>query len=104
MAERLEVQTTTEFDAWFARLRDERAAAAIRARMLRLRSGNFGDAKSVGEGVAELRVDLGPGYRVYYTRIGLVVVVLLVGGDKRSQTRDIAAAKRLADRVRGEHR
>jgi len=104
MAEGLDVQTTAEFDAWFVRLKDERAVAAIRARMLRLRHGNFGDAKSVGDGVSELRVDLGPGYRVYYTRIGLVIVVLLVGGDKRSQVRDITAARQLADRVRGDYR
>ena len=102
MAELLALQTTAEFDKWFDRLKDERASAAIRARMVRLRNGNFGNSKGVGDGVSEMRIDQGPGYRVYYTRIGLVIVVLLVGGDKGTQTRDIAAAKRLAAAIRGE--
>jgi len=71
------------------------ARAAIQTRINRLRLGNFGDSESVGDGVSELRVDVGKGYRVYYTRIGLQLVLLLVGGDKSSQSRDIKKAKSL---------
>ena len=104
MGDGLDVRTTAEFDAWLAKLKDLRAKAAILARLLRLRTGHFGDAKVVGDGVSELRVDLGPGYRLYYTRIGALVVILLVGGDKGSQSRDIDAAKSLARSIRGEPR
>lgn len=75
---------------------DIRARARILVRIERLAAGNPGDAKAVGEGVSELRIDYGPGYRVYYKKQGRKVVILLVGGDKRSQTRDIKTALRLA--------
>jgi putative addiction module killer protein len=75
-------------------LRDVRAVGIVRARLNRIRLGNFGDCKSVGGGVEELRIDFGPGYRVYYGREGSVVVVLLCGGDKRSQVRDILTAQK----------
>ncbi|WP_425107340.1 type II toxin-antitoxin system RelE/ParE family toxin [Ancylobacter sp.] len=92
----VEVRQTAEFARWFARLRDGAAAARIRARIRRLSLGNPGDAKPVGEGVRELRIDYGPGYRVYFVQRGSVLAILLCGGDKRSQDKDIAAAKALA--------
>lgn len=90
-----ELRQTDVFSAWFDALTDERARARIEVRLRRLSLGNAGDVKPVGEGVSELRVDCGPGYRVYFTQSGKTIVVLLCGGDKRSQRRDIAAALRL---------
>jgi len=81
------------FADWFASLRDQRAQQRIDARLARVEIGNFGDAKGVGEGVLELRVDYGPGYRVYLGRDGREVVILLCGGDKRRQDKDIERAK-----------
>ncbi len=78
---------------WFAKLRDQRAQQRIDARLARLRSGLFGDTKGVGEGVQELKVDYGPGYRLYYGRDGDQVVILLCGGDKSIQDKDIAKAQ-----------
>ena len=77
------------FTEWLAKLRDRQAKARILARLERLEVGNFGDCKPVGKGVSELRIDWGPGYRVYHARVGKTVVVLLAGGDKRTQDRDI---------------
>ena len=82
------------FDDWLLALRDVRARARIRARIARLREGNFGDAKPIGEGVHELRVHHGPGYRIYFARQGRAVVILLCGGDKQTQPPDIERAKR----------
>ncbi|MBI3775811.1 MAG: type II toxin-antitoxin system RelE/ParE family toxin [Gammaproteobacteria bacterium] len=79
---------------WLERLRDRTASAAIRMRLRRIEAGNFGDCKSVGDGVAELRVDVGAGYRVYYAMHGRDIVILLCGGDKRTQDSDIQMAKR----------
>lgn len=81
------------FEEWLDNLKDKRAAARVLARLARVRQGNLGDCKSVGEGVSELRVDYGPGYRVYFGRDGHTLVVLLCGGDKRTQERDIRQAK-----------
>ena len=81
------------FSDWFNRLRDRRAQQRIDARLGRIELGNFGDAKSVGEGVLELRINYGPGYRVYFGRDGHEVVILLVGGDKSGQSRDVLVAK-----------
>ena len=81
------------FSDWFDRLRDRRAQQRIDARLGRIELGNFGDAKSVGEGVLELRINYGPGYRVYFGRDGREVVILLVGGDKSGQSRDVLVAK-----------
>ena len=92
----LEVRQTAIFRDWLAALRDRRAVARIDARLGRLRQGNFGDAKSIGGGVSELRVDYGPGYRLYFARRGDTIVLLLCGGDKDGQIRDIARAKALA--------
>jgi len=82
-------------------VRDRRAKARIDTRLRRFTLGNPGDVKSVGDGVLELRIDYGPGYRVYFTQIGQLVVILLAGGDKSSQQSDIEAAKRLAKEERG---
>jgi putative addiction module killer protein len=82
------------FSDWLDSLRDAQAAGIVRARLNRIRLGNFGDCKSVGGGVEELRIDFGPGYRVYYGREGSFVVILLCGGDKRSQARDILTAQK----------
>lgn len=81
------------FKEWLDDLNDKRAVARVLARLARVRQGNLGDGKSVGEGVAELRVDYGPGYRVYFGQKGQTLVVLLCGGDKRTQYRDIRLAK-----------
>lgn len=78
--------------AWLAGLKDVRGRAKIAARIVRLEAGNFGDCKPVGDGVWELRIDYGPGYRVYYAVIGTAVVLLLCGGDKRKQAADIRRA------------
>lgn len=93
----LRVRQTKTFADWFAALRDERAKNRIAARIVRIEAGNFGDCKPVGAGVSELKVDVGPGYRVYFTRRDGELVILLCGGDKASQQRDIAKAKTLAD-------
>jgi len=89
----LEVLRTTEFIEWLTGLRDIQARVRIAKRIDRIAQGNFGDAKSVGDGVSELRFDFGPGYRIYYVRRGNVVMILLCGGDKDSQARDIERAK-----------
>jgi putative addiction module killer protein len=91
-----EVRQTEAFAAWFSALRDRQAKARIAARIDRLALGNPGDVRPVGEGVSELRIDYGPGYRVYFVQRGTTLVVLLAGGDKRSQSRDIAAARAAA--------
>lgn len=92
----IEVRRTATFAAWIKGLRDERAKARIISRIDRLTPGHFGDVKSVGDGVSELRIFHGPGYRVYLTRQGKAVIILLCGGDKSTQDRDIKAAKVLA--------
>jgi len=95
----LEVVRTPEFARWLSRLRDDRARAIIARRIDRVAEGNLGDVRSVGEGVSELRVDSGPGYRIYFTLRGETVIVLLCGGDKDSQDRDIARARALAQEI-----
>ncbi len=95
----LTVLPTAIFARWFDALRDRRAASKIAARIVRIEAGNFGDAKAVGDRVSELRIDYGPGYRVYFTRREATVVILLVGGDKSTQRADIVAAKAMAEDV-----
>lgn len=95
----LEVRQTDVFATWFAGLRDREARARITARIRRLSLGNPGDVKPVGSGVSEMRIDYGPGYRVYFVGRGDTVVVLLCGGNKRHQNRDIARALDLAEEV-----
>ena len=92
----IEVRQTEVFSNWLRKLRDQKARARIQIRIRRLSLGNFGDAKPVGEGVSELRIDYGPGYRVYFQRIGSLLVLLLVGGAKKTQEADLAKAKALA--------
>jgi putative addiction module killer protein len=92
----IEVRQTGAYAEWFAKLRDRQARARIDARIRRLSLGNPGDVKPVGEGVSELRIDYGPGYRVYFVQRGTTLIVLLAGGDKRTQDRDIKTAITLA--------
>lgn len=87
---------SSKFEKWFGGLKDRRASGRIRQRLARLEQGHFGDAKPVGEGISEMRVDYGPGYRVYFMRSGAVVILLLCGGHKGTQSRDIEEAKRIA--------
>lgn len=91
-----EIRKTDVFARWLDGLRDLQARARVQARIGRLQAGNVGDAKPVGEGVSELRINYGSGYRVYFTRHGRGIVVLLAGGDKRTQSADIKTALRLA--------
>ena len=95
----IEIRKTDVYAKWLDGLLDVRGRARILARVERLAGGNPGDAKPVGEGVSELRIDYGPGYRVYFKQHGREVVILLAGGDKSSQARDIKTALRLARNV-----
>jgi putative addiction module killer protein len=92
----IEIRSTRIFKKWLDGLKDRRAANMILNRLQRVRNGNFGDVKSVGDGVSEMRIASGPGYRIYFLRDGTTLIVLLCGGDKDSQSRDIAEAKRMA--------
>jgi putative addiction module killer protein len=92
----IEVRQTDEYAEWFKRLRDRQARARINTRIRRLSLGNPGDVKPVAEGVSELRIDYGRGYRVYFAQRGQTLVILLAGGDKRTQDRDIKTALQLA--------
>lgn len=92
----IELRKTTQFAEWIDGLRDVRGRAKVQARIERLAVGNPGDVEPVGEGVSELRIDYGPGYRVYFKRRGRFILILLAGGDKGSQDKDIKAALRLA--------
>ena len=91
-----EIRKTDTYVKWLDNLHDIRARARVLARVERLAAGNPGDVKPVGEGVSEMRIDYGPGYRVYFTMRGSMVLILLAGGDKRTQTADIKTALRLA--------
>jgi putative addiction module killer protein len=92
----IEIRKTEAFVKWLDSLRDIKARSRVLARIERLASGNPGDVKPVGEGVSELRIDHGPGYRVYFVKRGQAAIVLLAGGDKSTQARDIRTAIRLA--------
>jgi putative addiction module killer protein len=98
----IEVRQTDEFKNWRAALKDVVTRRRIGARIDRLSFGNFGDVKSVGDGVSELRLDFGPGYRLYFVRRGEALVILLCGGDKSTQSRDITRAKTLAQQLEDE--
>ena len=95
----IEVRRTETFSDWLHRLKDANAAARIVGRIRRMEQGNPGDARSVGEGVMEMRIDYGPGYRVYYVPRGAEIVILLCGGDKRTQQQDIKRAQSLAEKL-----
>ena len=92
----IEIRKTEAFERWFTGLRDRRAVARIISRIDRLQLGLLGDVKPVREGVSEIRINYGPGYRIYFVQRGPEVVILLAGGDKRTQTRDIEKALELA--------
>ena len=92
----LEIRQTDVYAKWFSKLRDREARARINVRIRRLSLGNPGDVRPVGEGVSELRIDYGSGYRVYFVQKGSTVAILLAGGDKRTQTRDIRIEHELA--------
>jgi putative addiction module killer protein len=95
----LEIRQTEVFANWFANLRDRKAKARIQVRIDRMEIGNFGDVASVGQGVSEMRINYGPGYRVYFVQKGPILVILLCGGDKSSQRSDIINAKAIASQL-----
>lgn len=90
------IQRTAEFDRWLSALRDRKAQARILARIISAQHSNFGDCKALGDGVSEMRIDVGGGYRVYFMRRGEATYLLLAGGDKSTQARDIRRAKSMA--------
>jgi putative addiction module killer protein len=94
-----QVRQTAQFSDWLHRLRDVNAVARIVARIRRMELENPGDARSVGKGIMEMRIDYGPGYRVYYVYRGATVVIILCGGDKRTQRQDIKRAQELAEKL-----
>jgi putative addiction module killer protein len=95
----IQIHETETFSSWLTALRDKQGRARIAVRIQRLAFGNPGDVKPVGEGVSELRIPFGPGYRVYFVQRGAIVIILLCGGDKSSQDKDIAVAKQLAKEI-----
>jgi putative addiction module killer protein len=97
----IEIVQSAVFESWFSGLKDVQARARITARIRRLSLGNAGDVKPVGAGVSEMRIDYGPGYRVYFLQRGKVVAVLLCGGDKRTQQKDIRHALDIAETWKG---
>lgn len=99
----MELRKTDLYAKWLDGLRDIRARARIQARVERLATGNPGDVRPVGGGVSELRIDYGPGYRVYYKTRGKTIIILLAGGTKRTQTNDIKTALRLAQNLKATH-
>lgn len=92
----IEIIKHARFDKWISTLRDDRAVARIAVRLDRLALGNPGDVEPVGDGISELKINYGPGYRVYYLSHGPLIVVLLCGGDKSTQAKDVVAAKDIA--------
>ncbi|HEY3792475.1 MAG TPA: type II toxin-antitoxin system RelE/ParE family toxin [Bradyrhizobium sp.] len=95
----LQVQKTDEFDEWLLGLKDQKAKATIASRIERLSLGNAGDVKPVGAGISEMRISLGPGYRVYFKQTGKTIILLLCAGDKSSQGKDIRRAKEMAAKL-----
>jgi putative addiction module killer protein len=96
-----EVIRTNAFATWLQDLEDRKAAVSINARVARLSLGNFGDHKPISDGLSELRIDTGPGYRVYYTRRGRTLIMLLIGGAKGTQKRDIKRAQEMMEKLEG---
>jgi putative addiction module killer protein len=92
----LTIRQSDTFKDWFSDLRDQNAKRRIAQRLVRVQSGLFGDVKPIGEGVSELRIDYGPGYRIYFAQRGAELIILLCGGDKGTQDRDIRTAKAMA--------
>jgi len=97
----IDVVRSDVFDLWLRGLRDRQAKDRILARIVRLAGGNFGDIKPAGEGISEMRIDYGPGYRLYLMQRGSEIVILLCGGDKTTQRKDIALAKQIASQWKG---
>ncbi len=95
----IEIRQTEVFANWLANLRDRKAKARVQVRIDRMETGNFGDVAPVGQGVSEMRIFYGPGYRVYFVQKGTVVILLLCGGDKSTQSHDINKAKELANQL-----
>lgn len=93
------ILTTEVFDTWFANLKDKQASRRIQVRIDRAEDGNFGDCKPVGEGVSEIRIHYGPGYRVYFMQRGMEIVILLAGGEKTTQSKDIKTALEIARQI-----
>lgn len=93
-------ESSSGFDEWLSSLKDTTAKARVLARLRSAMAGNFGNCEPVGSGVSEMKIDVGAGYRVYYTRIGSTVYFLLVGGDKSTQQKDIARAKKMAQELK----
>lgn len=100
----IEVRETATFKDWFKSLKDLRAKARINVRIRRISLGNFGEVEPVGNGVSELKIDYGPGYRVYFVNQGNVLVILLCGGEKSTQAKDIKRAHGLAQQLKEEHK
>lgn len=98
----IEIRQTETFQKWYAGLRDRRASHTIAKRLVRVEAGLMGDAKSVGEGVSEIRINYGKGYRLYFTKRGQTVIFLLCGGDKGSQARDIRTAQKMEKEINHE--
>ncbi|RZT06092.1 putative addiction module killer protein [Duganella sp. CF402] len=99
----IEIIQTKTFSKWLAKLRDRQAKTAIIERIIRLQLGDAGDSKSIGDGISEMRIDSGPGYRIYYLQQGMAIIVLLCAGNKSSQARDIRLAERAANKWRLDH-
>jgi putative addiction module killer protein len=95
----IEIRQTEDYRKWFDKLKDRNARARIDIRIRRLSLGNPGDVKALGEGVSELRIDYGPGYRVYFTKKGACLIILLAGGDKSTQVSDIEKARKLVHEI-----
>ena len=93
------ILTTEIFDTWFADLKDKQAARRVQARIDRAEGGNLGDCEPVGEGVSEMRIHYGPGYRVYFVQRGIEIVILLAGGNKATQAKDIKTAVEIARKI-----
>jgi len=97
-----EIKSTKIFSQWLMKLKDMKGRIAVARRIERMEHGNFGDIKPVGDSVSELRITVGPGYRVYFAKFEDSLIVLLVGGDKSTQTKDIAKAKKLLEEIKNE--
>lgn len=97
----IRIQTTPVYDKWYSSLRDKTVRNRIAVRLNRIKHGNLGDAKNIGDGVFELRFSFGSGIRIYYTQRGSEIILLLAGGDKSTQENDIKTAKQLAKDIRG---
>ncbi|MCQ2101972.1 MAG: type II toxin-antitoxin system RelE/ParE family toxin [Fibrobacter sp.] len=98
------IEKTETFSKWYADLKDNQAKQRIFSRLLRVELGNLGDVKNIGDGISEMRFDVGPGYRLYYAIRGQVVIILLCGGDKSTQRRDIEKAKEMWRAIQNENK